>query len=291
MASYCCSLSSIPSARTASSSVLSQRHTTVTILFDTLLLSSTKCVLNSIKTCQMRKNNVLKTKTDKVDTYAIAKTLIIQDNLRFVSFFDLNMMNLKALERFRQKTIKQKTHLKIQLTTYVDQVFLEIQYFFKSGLHQHDVYALLKEPPPQKEIASMYMTHLANLLKANSHRHFIKDHAKELRVLAQKSVGANDSAISIQIAQTIQQIELLNSQLEKIEDKMTKIMKYNVSVIMTISDLRYINGEMMLGEIGDIRRFSNPNKLLTFAGLNLSVYQSGNFQTKQLVCPNVAPTF
>ena len=35
------------------------------------------CVLNPIKTCQMRKNNVRKTKTDKVDTYVIAKTLMM----------------------------------------------------------------------------------------------------------------------------------------------------------------------------------------------------------------------
>ena len=49
----------------------------------------------------------------------IAKTLMMQDNLRFVSFFDLDMMDLKALGRFRQKTIKQRTRLKIQLTTYV----------------------------------------------------------------------------------------------------------------------------------------------------------------------------
>jgi len=34
---------------------------------------------------------------------------------------------------------------------------------------------------------------------------------------------------------------------------------------------------MILGEIGDITRFSNPNKLLAFAGLDPSVYQSGNF--------------
>ncbi len=39
MASNCWSLSSNHSIRTASSSVLSQRHTTVTTLFDTLLLS------------------------------------------------------------------------------------------------------------------------------------------------------------------------------------------------------------------------------------------------------------
>ena len=42
----------------------------------------------------------------------------------------------------------------------------------------------------------------------------------------------------------------------------------------------YINGGMILGEIGDIHRFSNPNKLLAFAGLDPSVYQSGNFQAK-----------
>ena len=115
----------------------------------------------------------------------------MQDDLRFITFFDLDMMDLKALGRFRQKTIKQRTRLKIQLTTYVDQVFPEIQYFFKSGLHQHAVYALLKEAPSPKEIASMHMTHLANLLKVNSHGHFTKELAKELRVLAQKSVGAN----------------------------------------------------------------------------------------------------
>ena len=79
-------------------------------------------------------------------------------------FFDLDMMDLKALGRFRQKTIKQRTRLKIQLTTYVDQVFPEIQYFFKSGLHQHAVYALLKEAPSPKEIASIIEILTSSLL-------------------------------------------------------------------------------------------------------------------------------
>lgn len=34
---------------------------------------------------------------------------------------------------------------------------------------------------------------------------------------------------------------------------------------------------MILGEIGDIHRFSQPHKLLAFAGLDPSVKQSGNF--------------
>ena len=239
------------------------------------------CVLNPIKTSVMRKNNVRKTKTDKVDTYIICKTLMMQDSLRFVSYYDLDLMDLKSLGRFRQKTIKQRSRLKIQLTAYVDEVFPELQYFFKSGLHQKSVYALLKEAPTPEAIASMHMTHLAHLLKVTSHGHFDKETAQQLRVLAQKSVGVSDSALSIQITHTIAQIELLNDQLDKVETEMTEIMKYNDSVIMTIPGIGYINGGMILGEIGDIHRFPSPNKLLAYAGLDPSVYQSGNFQAKK----------
>ncbi len=239
------------------------------------------CVLNPLQTSSMRKNNIRKTKTDKVDTFIICKTLMMQDSFRFVSYYDLDLMDLKSLGRFRQKTIKQRTRLKIQLTAYVDEVFPELQYFFKSGLHQKTVYALLKEAPTPEAIASMHMTHLAHLLKSHSHGHFDKEMAQQLRVLAQKSVGANDSALSIQITHTISQIELLNDQLKKIENEMTEIMKFNDSVIMTIPGIGYVNGGMILGEIGDIHRFSNPNKLLAYAGLDPSVYQSGNFQAKK----------
>ncbi len=203
------------------------------------------CVLNPIKTSTMRKNNIRKTKTDKVDTYIIAKTLMMHDSYRFITFYDLDLMDLKAMGRFYQKTIKQRTRLKIQLTAYVDEVFPELQYFFKSGLHQKSVYALLKEAPTPEAIASMHMTHLASLLVKASHGHFTKEQAKELRVLARKSIGASDSALSIQITHTIAQIELLDSQLNK------------------------------------IHRFSTPGKLLAFAGLDPSVYQSGNFQARR----------
>lgn len=236
------------------------------------------CVLNPIKTSTMRKNNIRKTKTDKVDTYIIAKTLIMQDSYRFITFYDLDLMDLKVMGRFYQKTIKQRTRLKIQLTAYIDEVFPELQYFFKSGLHQKSVYVLLKETPTPEAIASMHVTHLASLLVKTSHGHFTKEKAKELRVLARKSVGASDSALSIQITHTIAQIELLDSQLNKIEEEMSEIMKINDSVIMTIPGIGYINGGMILGEIGDIHRFPSPGKLLAFAGLDPSVYQSGNFQ-------------
>ena len=239
------------------------------------------CVLNPIQTSSRRKDRIRKTKTDKVDAVVIAETLMMLRDRRYVTFYDLDLMDLKTLGRFRQKSLKQRTRLKIQLTSFVDQVFPELQYFFKSGLHQKSVYALLKEAPTPKTIASMHMTHLSHILQTASHGHFDKETARQLRALAQKSVGNSDSTVSIQITQTISQIELLDSQIEKVEAEMTEIMKFNDSPIMTIPGIGYINGGMILGEIGDIHRFSSPNKLLAYAGLDPSVYQSGNFQAKK----------
>lgn len=234
------------------------------------------CVINPIQTSTMRRNNIRKTKTDKVDTFIIAKTLMMNPHRLFTAY-DLNLMHLKNFGRFRQKLIKQRTRTKIQLTSYVDQAFPELQYFFKSGIHHNTCYCLLKEAPSHKAIASMHLTHLAHLIETASHGHFKKETAVELRVLAQKSVGSNDSSISIQITQSIEQIELLDSQVKRVESEMEAIMHSLDSVIMTIPGIGYINGGMILGEIGDITRFSSPSKLLAFSGLDPAVYQSGNF--------------
>ena len=123
----------------------------------------------------------------------------------------------------------------------------------------------------------MHLTHLTHLLEASSHGHFNKQQARELRILAQKSVGSSDRALSLQVTQSVEQIELLDRQIKDIESQMTEIMLGLDSVIMTIPGIGYINGGMILGEIGDIHRFSKPCQLLAFAGLDPSVYQSGNF--------------
>jgi transposase len=234
------------------------------------------CVINPIQTATMRKNNIRKTKTDKVDTFIIAKTLMMHPH-RFLSSADIDLIHLKNLGRFRMKLIKQRTRVKIQLTSYVDQAFPELQYFFKSGIHSNTCYTLFKEAPSAKAIASMHLTHLTSLVTKASHGHFKKDTAVNIRVLAQKSVGSNDSSISMQITQSIAQIELLDSQVNTVESQMRSILLTLDSVIMTIPGISYVNGGMILGETGDITRFSHPSKLLAFSGLDPAVYQSGNF--------------
>ena len=53
-------------------------------------------------------------------------------------------------------------------------------------------------------------------------------------------------------------------------------MKFNTPLI-TIPGIGYIIAAIILAEIGDINNFSSPAKLLAFAGMEPSTYQSGKY--------------
>lgn len=236
-------------------------------------------VINPIQTSTLRKTNIRKTKTDKVDCLLIIKSMIV-NKTRLYSKADIDSLRLKSLCRFREKLKKSKAKLKIQLVTYVDAIFPELQYFFKSGIHINTCYMLLMKHPSPDEIAALHLTYLANLLRKTSQGHFGKEEAIALKSLAKSSVGTGNTAVSIQITQSITQIELLEQQLNIIDENIKSIMLEMDSIIMTIPGIGFLNGAMILGEIGDISRFSNPSKLLAYAGLDPTVNQSGKFTAK-----------
>ncbi|ROR21207.1 transposase [Mobilisporobacter senegalensis] len=234
------------------------------------------CIINPIQTSSLRKSNIRKTKTDSLDTYLIIKALTL-NHYRLFSERDYDSLQLKNLCRFRQKLMKARTKVKIQLVTYVDLLFPELQYFFKSGIHGKTCYALLKEQPNPDRIAKMHLTRLTNLLSKSSHGHFNQSNAVRLKELASQSVGIKNSTLSLQILQSIQQIEMYTEQLAEVESSIQEVMNKMNSVIKTIPGIGSLNGAMIIGEIGDITRFEKPCQLLAYAGLDPSVYQSGNF--------------
>ena len=236
-------------------------------------------VINPVQTAAMRKTSIRKTKTDKVDSLLICKTLAC-NSFRLYSDTDVKTLQLKSLCRFRQNLKKSKARLKIQLTSYVDTLFPELQYFFKSGLHIKTCYELLKMYPSPDEIAALHLSKLSNFLSKASRGRFGKQDAKSLKSLAKSSVGVKNTFISIQITQTIAQIELIESQIDELEHIIEKAMDELDSVIMTVPGIGKINGAMILAEIGDIIRFSHPSKLLAYAGLDPVVNQSGKFNAK-----------
>ena len=236
-------------------------------------------VINPIQTASLRKTNIRKTKTDKVDTFLIIKSLMV-NSYRLYSAQDAQSMKLKSLCRFRQNLKKSKARLKIQLAGFVNLLFPELASFFKSGIHINTCYELLKRYSSPSEIAALRLSSLSNLLSKASHGRFGRSSAEALKSLAKTSVGVKNPYISIQIAQTIQQIELLEQQIDEIEKVIRDTVDQMDSVLMTVPGIGAVDAAMILGEIGCIDRFDKPCKLLAYAGLDPTVNQSGKFKAR-----------
>lgn len=236
-------------------------------------------VINPIQTATLRKTSIRKTKTDKVDTFLIIKSLMV-NKYRLYSKRDNEHLKLKSLCRFRQNIKKSKARLKIQLSGYVNLSFPELATFFRSGILINACYELLKKHSSPEDIAALRLNSLSTLLSKASRGRFGRDTAEALKSLAKSSVGVKNTYISIQITQTIAQVELLEQQIDELNNTIKEIMQQLDSVIMSVPGIGAIDGAIILGEIGNIDRFDKPCKLLAYAGLDPTVCQSGKFTAK-----------
>lgn len=236
-------------------------------------------LINPIQTANLRKSNIRKTKNDKVDTKIIIKALTL-NNYSLITSRDINNLKLKGLCRSRRNLVTMRSKAKIQLVSYMDQLFPELAQFFKGNLHLNVSYQLLKEYSSPKDIKNIHLTKLSNILHDNSHGRYNRDDAIRLRVLAKSSVGVDNPSLSLQVKHAILQIELYDEQIAEVESLYKEILDEMNTPILTIPGMSYNQAAVIIGCIGDINRFEHSCQLLAFAGLDPSVIQSGNFNAR-----------
>ena len=235
-------------------------------------------IINPIQTATLRKTRIRKVKNDKVDSMLICEALSL-GYYNLLSDYDIKLLEIKSLCRFHKDLKDKASEAKIQLKTYVDQLFPELNAFFKNNLDIKTAHELLKLYQSPQDISNVNLTKLSNLLIKNSRGKYDKSRAVELKKLASNSVGINNSALPIQIKMTIELIELLESQINDIEKQVSDFIKKSDNVITSIPGIGDLTAAIIISEIGDINRFNNPGQVLAFAGLDPSVKQSGTFNS------------
>ena len=236
-------------------------------------------IINPLHTNLFRKSLTLrKTKTDRVDARTIAMMLMSDVDLQSYSDSSYHNEELKSLTRYRFDKVKQRARLKQSVSRLVTILFPELEKIVPS-LHIASVYALLGELPGANQIASCHLTHLTNLLETASKGRYSRDKAIEIRDAARSSIGSPMPAKSLELKHTIKLISELDSEIDEIESEILKIMEAISSPILTIPGLGFRMGAMILAEVGDFSRFDSPDKLLAYAGISPSTYQSGQMES------------
>ena len=232
-------------------------------------------VINPLHTNLYRKSLSLRqTKTDKVDARTIASMLMSDVNLKSYSDISYHNEELKSLTRYRFDKVKERAKLKSSVSRLVCILFPELEKLVPT-LHMASVYAMLSEFPGAKQVADAHLTRLTNLLSESSKGRYGKETAIAFRNAARTSIGSNMPAKSLELKHTIKLIRELTSDIDEIEHEIKLIMDEINFPILSIPGINYRMGAMIIAEIGDFNRFDSPDKILAYAGLSPSTYQSG----------------
>ena len=232
-------------------------------------------VINPLHTNLYRKSLSLRqTKTDKVDARTIASMLMSDVNLKSYSDISYHNEELKSLTRYRFDKVKERAKLKSSVSRLVCILFPELEKLVPT-LHMASVYAMISEFPGAKQVADAHLTRLTNLLSESSRGRYGKETAIAFRNAARTSIGSNMPAKSLELKHTIKLIRELTSDIDEIEHEIKLIMDEINSPILSIPGINYRMGAMIIAEIGDFNRFDSPDKILAYAGLSPSTYQSG----------------
>lgn len=215
-----------------------------------------------------------RTKTDKVDAIVICQKLMSVPYKPNSKLF-YHKYSIKSLSRLRDSLVKQRSKYMVQLTNILDIVFPEFKSFFNNRFSSTSLYLLNKYRTAEK-IANMRDFDTANKL---SKGHFTYAKFAKLKELAKNSIGESNEVFEIKLQTLISLYNEIDSKINSIDKQISTIIKELNPPTLSIPGIGELTTAVIISEYGDFNRFSNADKLLSFAGLEPGIYQSGTILT------------
>ena len=220
----------------------------------------------------VRSKSLRNTKTDTLDAEYIAQYLMTVEYKPYPPSF-YHMDKLKSLTRFRDSLVRQRSRQLVDLTNTLDKVFPEFKPFFGGHFSATALYILANYQSPEK-ISNMNAKSY-EILRKKSRGRFTMAKFVQLKTLAKNTVGRSDDFLLQQLDMILDIHAQLDSKISEVEGQIQECIMGINPPILTIPGIGYLSAAVILSEYGDISRFENPSKMLSFAGLEPGYFQSG----------------
>ncbi|WP_117118502.1 IS110 family transposase, partial [Lactobacillus rodentium] len=238
-------------------------------------------VLNPLKAKKEMDLGLRHNKTDKTDAYHLA---LIQRLYHHPVSQNQSQAykQLNALSRFYDQLTDDLVIAKNRLHQALQSTFPEIENLFstaKGNNYWHIVAHFPHCDSVRKENKKQIINWLMNL-KGISFKHAQKTADNLIELAHQAYPVVPETSIEIQQVQYYAQRLLnLNKQREQLITRMVKLAKtlpnHDLENLESIPGFAQTTAVRVLAELGDVRRFSNPNKINAFIGIDPGRYQSG----------------
>jgi transposase len=239
-------------------------------------------VINPLAMHGFRKLGMRRRKTDRIDALKIADYLratLAEPSQQSVPW----MLQLKELARFRFRLTQQIGDAKRKIVSVLDRAFPEYETLF-SDVFLASSRQLLAEAVSAQEFAEFDLQELSAKLHAASRGRFGLEQARALQQLAQESIGISFMADALQLEMRclLEQITLLERQRDEVDGALAALMAQQApSYLQSIPGVGAVSAVALTAEIGDIARFPDADHLVSYAGIDPSMAQSGEFEGDQ----------
>jgi transposase len=239
-------------------------------------------VLNALQVHAFRKSGVRKVKSDRTDATWIAEFLRFSQPAPAQPTTPV-LLQLKEVSRFRYHLTEQIGDCKRKLLSILDRIFPEYETLF-SSVFLSSSRQLLARAASAQELATFDLAELTDLLKTTSRSRFGRTKAEIIQAVAQQSVGVRflADAAQLEVRCLLAQIDLLEEQRDQVDEALAQLMAQVPQHLTSIPGVGPTTGAALLAEIGDIHRFDAPEKLVAYAGIDATVYQTGQFEARQM---------
>ncbi len=106
-------------------------------------------------------------------------------------------------------------------------------------------------------------------------RYRADEEAIKIRNAARHSIGTVFPSKSMELRHTIDHIRFLDDEIDEIESQIFVLLDKDPPKMLDIPGMGPRMAAVIVAEVGDFKRFSSPDKLLAYAGLSPTTYQSG----------------
>lgn len=238
-------------------------------------------VLNPFQIHAYRRSGIRKCKNDRTDAFWIADFLRIGNGQTPAAPLPV-LVQLPELSRFRFRLTERIGDCKRKIIAILDRVFPEYETLF-SSLFLATSRRLLAEAVTAQEFADLDLTELAQVLHAASRGRFGMEKATALQRVARQSVGVGflADAVRVEMRCLLEQMDLVEQQRAQVDEAVETLMGQVPQFLTTIPGIGLATAAALLAEIGEVQRFPSPDKLVAYAGIDASVYQSGEFEADQ----------
>lgn len=231
--------------------------------------------VNPLLTSNWRKaRSVRKVKNDAVDAEALA-TWLLAGNPTRRRRSKSEMDDLRSLSRSRTSLSHIVGDCKRKAHAIIDVVFPEFHGFFRDDFGKAAC-AVLTRWGSAAAVAAARVDSVEKAMREAGGGKFGRADAERLKALAKSSVGQPSDPLLFQLRQLIAQIEFTKGQMAELDAELERLL--DGSLITTIPGIGTACGAGILGEIGDVSRFSSAAQIVAFAGCDPSVFESGEFE-------------